>query len=73
MKAAKIETDSGFRIADRVTLFDDSRYALSIYYATYDVHPLSGDLLMGLTGSEVSQEVVVVVNWFEELTARVPN
>jgi hypothetical protein len=71
MKAAELETDPRVRATDRRTLFDDSRDVRSLYYADYDVDPVRGDFLMTVRGDEASAEIVLVVNWLEELKHRV--
>jgi len=70
--AARFDPASG-RIVGRETLFDESAYDQSPYYATYDVDPRSGDLLMVATGGTEVREIHVIVNWFEELRRLVPD
>ena len=66
--AATVETETAFRVTGRNVLFEDD-YQSSIYYAHYDVDPRSGRFLM-LKGEQVSGEIIVVANWFEELRRR---
>jgi hypothetical protein len=72
MEAAGFDPETG-RLTERLTLFDDEPYARSIYYATYDVDPRSGDLLMAWTGGQQLPDMHVVLGWFEELERLVPN
>ncbi|MGD8362454.1 MAG: hypothetical protein PVJ04_13590, partial [Gemmatimonadota bacterium] len=67
MQAAMLEAGPSVRVTDHRTLFDDSPYVRSLYYANYDVDPVSGDFLMTVRGDGASAQIVLVVNWSEEL------
>lgn len=69
MVAVAIETASALTVASRQVLFDDSPYLPHIHEAGYDVHPDGQHFVMVLRGSK-DREVVVVLNWFEELASR---
>jgi serine/threonine-protein kinase len=67
MMAASVETTGEFRVLDRQVLFT-GRYMRWHYHTNYDVHPDGQRFVMIASwGAGVSQRVVVVVNWFEEL------
>jgi hypothetical protein len=67
MMAASVETTGEFRVLDRQVLFT-GRYMRWHYHTNYDVHPDGQRFVMVASwGAGVSQRVVVVVNWFEEL------
>lgn len=66
--AAAVGASSSFRVRRREVLFDDDAYALSGTSAAYDVHPDGRRFLMIRRGSEKLQ-VVVVLNWFDQLRA----
>ena len=64
-----------FRVTQREPLFEDLYFGrFDLAYTEYDVDPRSGRFLMvkiGQAGGEA--EIVVVVNWFEELRRRMGN
>jgi len=61
------------RVVSRDVLFDDSPYYWVPYDVSFDVDPQSGHFLM-VEGSGVAElELVMVLNWFEELKAKVGN
>jgi hypothetical protein len=68
-----LRTDPTFGVTSRHTVFSQTRLFAFTSHAQYDVHP-DGDrfLLIDAEDQEAPQEpsVVVVVNWFEELKAR---
>jgi serine/threonine-protein kinase len=61
----------GIASSTRRVLFRDT-YSTGVNYASYDVHP-DGDRLVMVKGSSAAQNVVVVLNWFEEVKALVGN
>jgi serine/threonine-protein kinase len=67
MIAAAVETTDEFRVLDRQVLFT-GRYMRWPNHTNYDIHP-DGQrfVLVAQWGTGVSQRVVVVVNWFEEM------
>ena len=69
MVAAAVGTASPMTVGRREVLFDDRPYVAIPHGAAYDVHPDGRRLLMVRRGSE-SREVVVMLNWFDELRAR---
>ena len=67
MMAASVETAEEFRVLGRQVLFT-GRYVRWHYHTNYDIHPDGQRFVMVASwGAGVSQRVVVVVNWFEEL------
>ena len=51
-------------------LFDDTPFARSIWYATYDVDPQSGEFLMASTSGNVPLDLIVAVQWLSEVRGR---
>jgi len=67
MMAASVETAGEFRVIERQVLFT-GRYLRWVYHPQYDVHPDGQTFVMVANwGAGISQRVVVVVNWFDEL------
>ena len=64
-----------FRVTQRELLFEDIYFGRGfIDYPEYDVDPRSGRFLMIKTQQAPGEaEIVVVVNWFEELRRRMGN
>jgi len=71
MAAATVRVEPAFRVIERKILFPDP-YIRRDNFANYDVDPRSGRLLM-IRGDTEVRELVIIVNWFEELKARVRN
>ncbi len=75
MVAASVQTEPVFRITARDVLFVDTYDRIGTNdYADYDIDPRSGRFLMvkpPATGSEA--EIIVVLNWVEELRRRMGN
>jgi serine/threonine-protein kinase len=79
MMAAEVETEPSFRVGTRSTLFTlGATFVSSDIYVPYDVW--SGDqpfLMARAYRDEVDldapPDAILVLNWFDELTARVPN
>jgi serine/threonine-protein kinase len=65
---AAIQTTLAFSIGVRRELFEDS-YVANVDHSNYDVHPETGEYIM-IKGSDDPSELVVVLNWFEELKER---
>ncbi len=72
LTAATVETETAFSVTGRTVLFEDVYQTVTTAYAHYDVDPRSGRFLM-LKGEQVSGEIIVVANWFEELRRRMGN
>jgi len=77
MVAASISDGANALVGDRTPLFQAGRYFLGGGYRQYDVAP-DGRFLMQRQPVQDSAEggaphINVVLNWFEELKARVPN
>jgi len=70
--AAAVETEPGFAVRDRAVLFSSAPYARATGRANYDIHP-SGDEFVMVKPGDQSVDIVVVLNWFEELKAKVGN
>ena len=66
MVSATIETDPVFQVVQRQVLFK-----LAQYSSGFDIHP-DGDRFVMIKGDATSAQMVVVVNWFEELKRKVP-
>jgi eukaryotic-like serine/threonine-protein kinase len=66
--AAQIATSPGLAVATREPLFED-RYRMFEFHQQYDVHP-DGRRFLVLQPAGPDQEIVVVVNWIQELRAR---
>jgi hypothetical protein len=71
MAVARVEVESTFRVIEREILFDDP-YIRRDNFANYDIDPRSGRLLM-VRGDPEPNELVIIVNWFAELKAKVGN
>ena len=78
MMAVQVDVAGGFTFEPPRRLFDGQMYmnldrASQRGVPTYDVHPNGDRFLMVRDPEEqISQEIHVVVNWFEELAERVP-
>jgi serine/threonine-protein kinase len=66
--AADIRTSPAFSVGSRRELFEDS-YARNPDHTNYDIHPVTGQFLV-VEGSNDPTDLVVVLNWFEELKER---
>ncbi len=78
MMAVEVDASAGFTFQPPRKLFDGQMYMnfedpTQRGIQTYDVHP-DGDRFLMVTEpqKQVSQQIHVVVNWFEELKERVP-
>jgi serine/threonine-protein kinase len=63
--AATVELTPSFRVVSRQDLFDVSQYQARTLMAGYDVHADGSFLMLKIQGG--SSEMIVVLNWFEEL------
>ena len=76
MMAAPIDTESTFRPGNPLVLFDALNLATQGGGRAFDIAPDGQRFLMIKTGSATSgdarPQISVVLNWFEELTERVP-
>jgi hypothetical protein len=71
LRAARVRTSPDFAILSRETVFTDSSYAPSCCFSNYDLHPDGKRFVMARRGGKQEEAgFVVVVNWFEELKAR---
>ncbi len=64
-----IETEPVFGVGTREVLFEEA-YVGRVVLANYDIHPDGERFVMIETGEE-SGELIVVLNWYEELQRRV--
>ncbi len=75
MVAASVQTEPVFRVTERDVLFVDTYDRIGTNgYADYDIDPRSGRFLMikpPVTANEA--EIIVVLNWVEELRRRMGN
>ena len=72
MMAVAIQTDPVFTLGTRRPLFED-RFLRDPNHTNYDVHPTTGEFVMVRSESTVSFRLTVVLNFFEELKAKVGN
>jgi serine/threonine-protein kinase len=70
MVAVGIDTEPAFTVGTRKVLFDEE-YVPWRWHTNYDIHP-DGKSFVMIKGGEGSTELVVVLNWAEELKRRVP-
>ena len=74
MAVPVLDTEPTFRAGNAESLFEQ-RYATYVERRNYDIAP-DGRFLMikeaAATDGATAQQLVVVLNWFEELKARVP-
>ena len=70
--AVQVNTDPAFEAGQQEVLFSATDYMRQAAYAMYDVHPDDQRFVMLRLGDEedTSAEVVLVVNWVEELRQR---
>ncbi|MEE8133981.1 MAG: hypothetical protein V3T56_02930 [Gemmatimonadales bacterium] len=72
MYSATLEFRPAFRVVRRERLFEDGLYMVRGRSRAYDLHPISGEFLF-VRVEESSSHLRVVVNFFEELKAKVGN
>jgi serine/threonine-protein kinase len=68
LMAAAIETEPTFRLLTREALFEDP-YVRRFFYTNYDIHS-DGERFVMIKSGEESAQLIVVLNWFEELRRR---
>ncbi len=61
-----------FRVRSRELLFEGP-YTHWLWHSNYDIHPDGERFAMIKPAEEQSSRLVVVLNWFEELKAKVGN
>jgi dipeptidyl aminopeptidase/acylaminoacyl peptidase len=66
--AVEVQTEPVFSLGAREVLFEGT-YRTGLQHTNYDIDPASGEFLM-LKSAEQATSLVVVLNWFEELRAR---
>jgi serine/threonine-protein kinase len=66
--AVAIETSPTLRIGQRSVLFED-KYVRNFSHSNYDQHPGDGRFVF-IKGSAAPTDLVLVLNWFEELKQR---
>jgi len=69
--SAAIETEPIFKVQTRKVLFEDI-YVRNYSHTNYDIHPDNKRFVMIKSPLEMSTEMIVVLNWFEELNRLVP-
>jgi serine/threonine-protein kinase len=73
LMVARVETSPTFRVLDRTLHFSRAAYNRSIPDAPfYDVSPDGQRFLMTRRRGQASEQLVLVLNWFEELKAATP-
>ncbi len=74
--AASVQTDAGFTNETPARLFDAPDYFFGAAGRNYDVAPDGRFLMIRQAGQTDATgplpQITVILNWFEELTARVP-
>jgi hypothetical protein len=68
--AIGIQRDPIFALGTRRVLFED-QFLREYSHANYDVHPTTGDFVMVRSEATASFQLTVVLNFLEELKARV--
>jgi len=69
MMAVPVTTGTTFASGVPVVLFNDPTLASSAYHRQYDV-ARDGRFLMVQTAAAASQELNIVINWFDEIRTR---
>ncbi|HEV8148953.1 MAG TPA: protein kinase [Gemmatimonadales bacterium] len=70
MTVATVVTGAGFEVRDRKALFSTADYDNDFEHARYNVSPDDQRLLMSRKTTSAESDLVLVLNWFEELKAR---
>jgi eukaryotic-like serine/threonine-protein kinase len=65
MMVARVSSQPGFSVLQRSELFRSS-FPSNVYFAQYDVAP-DGQHFLVTQGPQASRELIVVLNWFEQL------
>jgi len=76
LRAARLRTRPAFAVVSRETVLTDSLYAPSCCFPNYDVYPDGRRFLIARRApaqADAPNEIVIVVNWFEQLKARMAN
>lgn len=76
MVEVKISTVPAFALGDRETLFSlgpEFLISQTANYTVYDIAPDDERFLMLRLEKVGTRELIVVLNWFEELKERIPN
>jgi serine/threonine-protein kinase len=68
---ASIETEPIFKVQTRNVLFEDVYIKWRVHTA-YDIHPDNERFVMIMEPPETTSEMIIVLNWFEELRRVVP-
>lgn len=66
-----IETEPMFKVGNREVLFEDV-YEKTPWHTNYDIHPDNKRFVMVKSPEKISTEMIVVLNWLEELRRLVP-
>ncbi len=69
--AVSVQTTPAFQTGKPQLLFESQHYGGSLIFHTYDVSPNGREFLMLQESEELSTQLQVVLNWFEELRQRV--
>jgi serine/threonine-protein kinase len=69
--SAAVEMGPIFKVQTRKVLFEDA-YVKYFPHTNYDIHPDNKRFVMIKTPLEISTEMIVALNWFEELRRLVP-
>lgn len=72
MVEARISTVPSFGVRSREVLFPMSPFPLTSEYTLYDIAPDDQRFVMLQREERPGRELTLVLNWFEELEARVP-
>ena len=75
MIAATLEIDSAVRVVKRTVLFEKDNLAfhtMGTMRAHYDIHPNGNQFVMVKKVQDSESELIVVLNWIEELKRLVP-
>jgi hypothetical protein len=65
---AGIRTTPTFSVGTRQELFEDP-YVVNADHTNYDVHPSTGQFVM-IKSAEQPTDLVIALNWFQELIER---
>jgi hypothetical protein len=71
MMAVPVDLDPAFRPAKPVALFEGRFHRPEAAFASYDVTTDDGHFVM-VQETEEGTQIHVILNWFEELKARMP-
>ena len=71
MVSVAVETEPMFTSGARKVLFEDL-YVRRYQHTNYDIHPDNKRFVMIKPSERISTEMIVVLNWFEELQRLFP-